>query len=151
MTHETAFRISLAQATPRERGRLEEVLASRHAPDRGTDPAAPEADERHPWIEGDVLVIPVAGAMETFATLAASDDLRALAVAFRLLEEIERRDAGQDGDLRSSAPWRALAEALRSRCPRPPAPATPPDDASRRTMTSVASSDQGAPAPKSVA
>ncbi len=92
MTHGPVFRISLAHTTPRDRERIRVLLAPPPAPVRSIRDDTP-SDERRPWIAGDVLMVPCDGAMETFAALSASDDLRALAVAYRLLEEIERRDA----------------------------------------------------------
>jgi hypothetical protein len=150
MSYSATYRISLASTPARDRERILEALAALSPAPDGAQPGAEPPAEFAPCVEDDVLLVPHARAMETYQALSASDDLRALAVAFRLLEEIERHEAAQPRSEGGPEAPDAVADALEDRCPRPPEPGAA-DLESLRTMTRVASSAQGAPSPNPAA
>lgn len=89
MSDETEIRISLDHASTRGRVLVGGLFDALWQPTPGDGSRPPRRDG--PRIEGDVLVVPQARAREACRALFATDDPRALAIAYTLFEEMKRR------------------------------------------------------------
>ncbi len=141
MAEEAPIRISLAHASEQGLARLRALVDAIPARAGFARGERSFLDHAVPTIEDGTLIVPRGCARETWAALFQSKDPRALAVAFRLFTDIERR-GWVEGLWRSG--WGSPEGQGNATC----AHGT---EGVRRTGTGNAPPDHGSPPPKSVA